>query len=64
MNASYTTKLLTIVLKPKTCHQQGKYRLVTYLPTILYFMILAPEKLFKGLRLCDEFSRSNNYLFL
>ena len=40
MDASYTTELPAIVSKPKTCHWQGKYRLVTYLPIILYFIIL------------------------
>ena len=46
VNASYiyywATELTAIVLKPKTCHWQGKYRLATSLPTmtILYFIIL------------------------
>ena len=38
--ASYTFELLAVALKPKTCHFQGKYRLVTYLPTILTLLYL------------------------
>ena len=40
VNASYATELLAIVSKLKSCFRQGKYRLATYLPTILYFIIL------------------------
>ena len=40
MTASYTTELPAIVSKPKTCHWQGKYRLVTYLLTILPLLYL------------------------